>query len=106
MGVFLIIRDRRGRAARLGHVLQNVKPLATKRVVLRQTKVHEERGVAQVAGGRVAVLVDGPLVLRHVGVAGPEVLGLQVLELVSRREPVRLPPWFEIVGRQGRFSAS
>lgn len=79
MCLFLWLFGRRPR--RLQHLLHDVEPDASLRLVLGNRVVAEDVVMAQVAGQRVAVLVGQPLVFGGVRMTGADVLGLQMLQL-------------------------
>ena len=71
-------------------------------LVLRQGDVGEVRRVAGDARVRVAEDVGLPFPARRVGMARPDVLGLQPLELLLRAELVRLDRTVALAFRQAR----
>eukprot|EP00694_Reclinomonas_americana_P007928 EC799479.1.p1 GENE.EC799479.1~~EC799479.1.p1 ORF type:complete len:113 (-),score=29.17 EC799479.1:13-309(-) len=68
-------------SARLQHFLQEENPLPCHRLILRHGHVRQQRVVTNVTRIRVAVLIDGPLVLGEISVTAANILGLQVLDL-------------------------
>lgn len=78
-----------GRPAGLQHLLHEVEADARFALVLGDGEVVEQVEVAHVGAVRVPVLVHQPLPLGGVGVARPDVLGLQVLQLAVDGVTVR-----------------
>lgn len=71
------------------HLLHEVEADAGFAFVLGDGEVVEQVEMAHVGAIGVPVLVDEPLPLGGVGVAGPDVLGLQMLQLAVNRVTVR-----------------
>lgn len=78
-----------GRPAGLQHLLHEVEADARLALILGDGKVVEQVEVAHVRAVRVAVLVHQPLPLGGVGVARPDVLGLEMLQLAVDGVAVR-----------------
>lgn len=78
-----------GRPAGLQHLLHEVEADARLALILGDGEVVEQVEVAHVGAVRVAVLVHQPLPLGGVGVARPDVLGLEVLQLAVDGVAVR-----------------